>query len=190
MSFWTLPPPHPRHGVIRVTSKVHAVNVDAALTCILMGIAWPLLIDKKITVERAIDLPFLAFALGRVAGGAGEYLDHRESGTDMDMRIPVSNASSWTHSGLTFVVTVAYPLSLSETDEYQPTWQLKQEQPIGPRGDQATRSEEKQLGKRPSHRMRSMRTAHYHERRENHRESSTRACLRQSARHCLPYWLF
>jgi len=33
-------------------------------TCILMGIAWPLLVDKKITVERAIDLPFLAFALG------------------------------------------------------------------------------------------------------------------------------
>ena len=73
-----------------VTSKVHAVNVDATLTCILMGIAWPLLVEKKITVERALDLPFLAFALGRVAGGAGEYLDHRESGTDMDMRIPVS----------------------------------------------------------------------------------------------------
>jgi succinyl-CoA synthetase alpha subunit/citrate synthase len=73
-----------------VTNKVHAVNVDAALTCILLGIAWPFLMDKKITVERAVDLPFLAFALGRVAGGAGEYLDHRESGTDMDMRIPVS----------------------------------------------------------------------------------------------------
>ena len=72
-----------------VTNKVHAVNVDAALTCILMGIAWPLLADKKITIERAVDLPFLAFALGRVAGGAGEYLDHRECGTDMDMRIPV-----------------------------------------------------------------------------------------------------
>jgi len=72
-----------------VTNKVHAVNVDAALTCILMGIAWPLLVDKKITVERAVDLPFLAFALGRSAGGAGEYLDHRESGTDMDMRVPV-----------------------------------------------------------------------------------------------------
>ncbi len=72
-----------------VTNKVHAVNVDAALTCVLMGIAWPLLIDKKITVQRAVDLPFLAFALGRVAGGAGEYLDHRESGTDMDMRVPV-----------------------------------------------------------------------------------------------------
>jgi len=72
------------------TSKVHAVNVDAALTCVLMGIAWPLLVDKKITVERAIDLPFLAFSLGRVAGGAGEYLDHRDSGTPMDMRVPVS----------------------------------------------------------------------------------------------------
>jgi succinyl-CoA synthetase alpha subunit len=74
----------------RATSKVHAVNVDAALTCVLMGIAWPLLVDKKITIERAIDLPFMAFALGRVAGGAGEYLDHRDSGTAMDMRVPVS----------------------------------------------------------------------------------------------------
>jgi len=73
----------------RATSKVHAVNVDAALTCVLMGIAWPMLVDKKISIERAIDLPFLAFALGRVAGGAGEYLDHRESGTAMDMRVPV-----------------------------------------------------------------------------------------------------
>jgi succinyl-CoA synthetase alpha subunit len=73
-----------------VTNKVHAVNVDAALTCILMGIAWPLLVDRKITVERAVDLPFIAFALGRIAGGAGEYLDHRESGTNMDMRVPVS----------------------------------------------------------------------------------------------------
>ena len=72
------------------TSKVHAVNVDAAITCVLMGIAWPLLVDKKITVERAIDLPFLAFALGRVAGGAGEYLNHRDNGTAMDMRVPVS----------------------------------------------------------------------------------------------------
>ena len=71
------------------TTKVHAVNVDAAITCVLMGICWPLLVDKKITLERAVDLPFIAFALGRVAGGAGEYLDHRESGTAMDMRVPV-----------------------------------------------------------------------------------------------------
>ncbi|OHB73826.1 MAG: hypothetical protein A2V70_12905 [Planctomycetes bacterium RBG_13_63_9] len=74
----------------QATTKVHAVNVDAAITCVLMGIAWPLLVDNKISVERAVDLPVLTFALGRVAGGASEYLDHRESGTDMDMRVPVS----------------------------------------------------------------------------------------------------
>ncbi|MBN1911497.1 MAG: hypothetical protein JW818_17270 [Pirellulales bacterium] len=74
----------------QATNKVHAVNVDAAIACVLMGIAWPRLVDKQITVERALDLPFLIFALGRVAGGAGEYLDHREYGTDMDMRVPVS----------------------------------------------------------------------------------------------------
>lgn len=74
----------------QATNKVHAVNVDAAITCVLLGIAWPWLVERKITVDRALDLPFLAFALGRVAGGAGEYLDHRETGTEMDMRVPVS----------------------------------------------------------------------------------------------------
>ena len=74
----------------QATNKVHAVNVDAALACVMMGIAWPLLVNNKISVERALDLPYLTFALGRVAGGASEYLDHRESGTAMDMRIPVS----------------------------------------------------------------------------------------------------
>jgi citrate synthase len=77
----------------KATSKAHAVNVDAVLTCVLMGIAWPLLIEKKISVQRAIDLPFITFALGRVAGGAGEYLDHRDHGSGMDMRIPVSECT-------------------------------------------------------------------------------------------------
>lgn len=74
----------------QATSKIHAVNIDAALACIMMAIAWPLLVNNKITVERAVDLPYLAFALGRVAGGAAEYLDHRETGTALDMRIPVA----------------------------------------------------------------------------------------------------
>ncbi len=74
----------------QATAKVHAVNVDAAITCVLMGIAWPLLVENKITVERALDLPFLTFALGRVAGGASEFLDHREGGTALDMRVPVA----------------------------------------------------------------------------------------------------
>jgi len=74
----------------QATNKIHAVNVDAVIACVCMGIAWPLLVDKKVTIDRAVDLPFLAFALGRVAGGAGEYLDHRDTGTAMDMRVPVS----------------------------------------------------------------------------------------------------
>ncbi len=77
----------------KATTKAHAVNVDAAITCVLMGLAWPLLVEKKISVDRATDLPFIAFALGRVAGGAGEYLDHRDHGTGMDMRIPVSECT-------------------------------------------------------------------------------------------------
>jgi succinyl-CoA synthetase alpha subunit/citrate synthase len=79
----------------KATTKAHAVNVDAALTCVLMGIAWPLLVEKKISAQRATDLPFIAFALGRVAGGAGEYLDHRDHGDGMDMRIPVSECISY-----------------------------------------------------------------------------------------------
>ncbi len=81
-----------------VTTKVHAVNVDAVLACVCMGFAWPLLVEKKITIERAIDLPFVTFALGRVAGGASEYLDHRESGTEMDMRVPVSECKTLTRA--------------------------------------------------------------------------------------------
>jgi succinyl-CoA synthetase alpha subunit/citrate synthase len=79
-----------------VTTKVHAVNVDAVLACVCLGLAWPLLVEKKITVDRVMDLPFITFALGRVAGGAAEYLDHRESGTDMDMRVPVSECKALT----------------------------------------------------------------------------------------------
>ncbi|HOC54432.1 MAG TPA: hypothetical protein PKI20_02285 [Verrucomicrobiota bacterium] len=79
-----------------VTTKVHAVNVDAVLACVCLGIAWPLLVEKKISLERAVDLPFITFALGRVAGGAAEYLDHREFGTDMDMRVPVRECKELT----------------------------------------------------------------------------------------------
>ncbi len=71
-----------------VTGKSHAVNVDAALTCVCLGIAWPLLVSRQIALERVYNLPFLTFALGRVAGGGAEYLDHHEYGTDMDMRTP------------------------------------------------------------------------------------------------------
>lgn len=78
------------------TSKVLAVNVDAAIACVWLGVCWNALKEKRITLQRAIDIPFLSFALGRVAGGAGEYLDHKDHGTDMDMRVPVSECIALT----------------------------------------------------------------------------------------------
>lgn len=72
------------------TSKVLAVNLDAAIACVCMGICWRLLKEKKITLQRATSIPFVIFALGRAAGAAGEFLDHSDYGTGMDMRIPTS----------------------------------------------------------------------------------------------------
>ena len=73
-----------------------AVNVDAAIATVWMGITWPLLKENRITEQRAIDIPFLAFALGRAAGGGGEFLDHQDHGEQMDMRVPVSECKSYT----------------------------------------------------------------------------------------------
>ncbi len=79
-----------------VTRNVLAVNVDAAIACVWLGICWPLLTDKKITIERVKRICLLAFALGRAAGGAAEYLDHADYGLPMDMRIPVSACETLT----------------------------------------------------------------------------------------------
>ncbi|MCK9266269.1 hypothetical protein M0P98_05240 [bacterium] len=72
------------------TSKVLAVNIDAAIACVCLGISWGLLKDKKITLKRAVSIPFVLFAFGRAAGAAGEFLDHSDHGTGMDMRVPAS----------------------------------------------------------------------------------------------------
>lgn len=71
-----------------VSGKVWAVNVDAAIACVWLAICWMPLMEKKITLKRVEDCAFLGFALGRAAGGAGEFLDHQDFGSPMDMRIP------------------------------------------------------------------------------------------------------
>jgi len=81
---------------VGVASKVWAVNLDAAIACVWMGIAWPPLREGNMSFQRAADLPFLGFALGRAAGGAAEYLDHRDHGLPMDARVPVSECESLT----------------------------------------------------------------------------------------------
>lgn len=73
-----------------VTRNVLAVNVDAAIACVWLGVCWPLLCAKRLSVERAKNIAIAAFALARAAGGAGEYFDHADFGQPMDMRIPVS----------------------------------------------------------------------------------------------------
>jgi succinyl-CoA synthetase alpha subunit len=76
------------------TAKVLAVNLDAALACVWLGICWSHLREKRMTMQRAIDIPFVAFALGRAAGGAGEFLDHQDFGQEMDMRVPTSECKA------------------------------------------------------------------------------------------------
>jgi succinyl-CoA synthetase alpha subunit/citrate synthase len=77
-------------------ARVMAVNVDAALACVWLGICWRHLREKRMTLQRATDIPFVAFALGRAAGGAGEFLDHQDFGTPMDMRIPARECRALT----------------------------------------------------------------------------------------------
>lgn len=77
-------------------TKVLAVNVDAAVACVWLGICWRQIASSNMTRQRLIDIPFIAFALGRVAGGAGEYLDHADYGKEMDMRIPVKECLALT----------------------------------------------------------------------------------------------
>jgi len=78
------------------TPNVLAVNVDAAIACVWLGICWRRLREKQMTVRRIMDIAFSAFALGRAAGGVGEFLDHQDFGTEMDMRLPVAECRSLT----------------------------------------------------------------------------------------------
>ena len=73
-----------------VSQNVWAVNLDGAIASIVLANCWKALEEKRITVRRVCDIAFMVFALGRVAGSAGEYLDHQDFGTPMDMRIPVA----------------------------------------------------------------------------------------------------
>ena len=80
-----------------VASRVWAVNMDAALASVWLAICWQALLESRITVKRVEDCAFLGFALGRAAGGAGEFLDHQDFGLPMDMRIPREQCTSLTH---------------------------------------------------------------------------------------------
>jgi len=79
-----------------VASRVWAVNMDAALASVWLGLCWTALMEKRISLKRVEDCALLGFALGRAAGGAGEFLDHQDYGSPMDMRVPASECQSLT----------------------------------------------------------------------------------------------
>ena len=74
---------------IGIARNVWAVNLDGAIASVVLAICWEALKEKRITFQRVRDIAFMVFALGRVAGAGGEYLDHQDYGSPMDMRIPV-----------------------------------------------------------------------------------------------------
>ena len=48
------------------------------------------------TVQRACDIAFMIFAVGRAAGSGAEFLDHQDYGNPLDMRIPVDQCVNLT----------------------------------------------------------------------------------------------
>jgi prolipoprotein diacylglyceryltransferase len=74
---------------IGIAQNVWAVNLDGAIASVVLAVCWKPLKEKRITLQRVRDIAFMVFALGRVAGAGGEFLDHQDYGSPMDMRIPV-----------------------------------------------------------------------------------------------------
>ena len=81
---------------VGIARNVWAVNLDGAIASVTLGLCWRALKERRMTVQRACDIAFLMFAVGRAAGSAGEFLDHQDYGSPMDMRIPVSECISLT----------------------------------------------------------------------------------------------
>jgi succinyl-CoA synthetase alpha subunit len=75
---------------IGIARNVWAVNLDGAIACVVLAVCWKALKEKRITLQRVRDIAFMVFALGRAAGAGGEFLDHQDYGSPMDMRIPVN----------------------------------------------------------------------------------------------------
>ena len=81
---------------VGISRNVWAVNLDGAIASVTLGLCWRALKERRMTVQRACDIAFLMFAVGRAAGSAGEFLDHQDYGNPMDMRVPVSECISLT----------------------------------------------------------------------------------------------
>ncbi len=79
---------------IGIARNVWAVNLDGAIASVVLAVCWNALKEKRVSLQRVRDIAFMVFALGRVAGAGGEYLDHQDYGSPMDMRIPVNEITA------------------------------------------------------------------------------------------------
>ena len=74
-----------------IARNVWAVNIDGAIASVVLAMCWGALREKRITIQRVRSIAFLVFALGRAAGAGGEFLDHQDFGSPMDMRVAVAD---------------------------------------------------------------------------------------------------
>jgi succinyl-CoA synthetase alpha subunit len=92
---------------IGIAKNVWAVNLDGAIACVVLAVCWKALKEKRVTLQRVRDIAFMVFALGRVAGAGGEFLDHQDYGSPMDMRIPVNEITILGSHSQTNTVSIA-----------------------------------------------------------------------------------
>lgn len=83
---------------IGIARNVWAVNLDGAIASVVLAICWQALKEKRITKRRVCDIAFMVFAIGRAAGAGGEFLDHQDFGSPMDMRIPTAECTVLTRA--------------------------------------------------------------------------------------------
>ncbi len=74
----------------KITKNVYAVNIDAVIASISLKLLWKLYQSGKVTEKNMQKIGFSLFLLGRTVGIAAEIDDHRNRGTDMDCRTPMS----------------------------------------------------------------------------------------------------
>ena len=74
----------------KVTKNVYAVNIDAVIATISLKLMWHLYRDNKVDEKAMQKIGFSLFLLGRTVGVAAEIDDHRNRGTAMDTRTPIS----------------------------------------------------------------------------------------------------
>jgi len=74
----------------KITKNVYAVNIDAVIAAISLKLLWKPYKQGKVNAKDMQKIGFSLFLLGRAVGIASEIDDHRNRGTDMDCRTPVS----------------------------------------------------------------------------------------------------